>query len=430
MPKCLQWMALAAVLFWPVPDAAARVGDGLLRADAAARAVCAAPLADPAKLLPAGLTLSSEDNALDAGNSGRRRLSLGLADGGEAVIDMVLLRGTLRRVRLELSVPAAGGARPQVMVQYGPDCAPALARRLRYDAVDGTRPARLEHLQADLVTVSFTEDLDPPVPPGTDPGGITVAHIDSGVNYLLPHIAGRLARDASGTALGYDYWDGDPRPFDLDTSRSVFFPLRHGTAVASILIAEAPEVRLLPYRYPRGRMERMADLIAAAHAAGARIVLMPLGSNDATEWEAFRRAAEARPDMLFVVSAGNNGRDIDTAPVYPAAFPLANMITVTSADAFGRLAPGSNWGRRSVDLMVPGEGIETIDHRGAVAPASGSSFAVPRVAALAARLLARNPDWTPERLMEAIRGRTARGFGAGPSDVAWGWIPNPADDGN
>lgn len=428
MPKRLQRLALASTLLWYMPDAAARAAEGLLRADVATRAICAAPLADPAGLLPDGVLLAGQGGAVNADRSGRRSLTLDLGEDGEAVVDMLLQGGSLRRLRLEVSAPVPGGLRPEAMVQYGPDCMPALARRLEYGETE-YGPVRLVHLQADLVTVSSTEDLDPPVPPGADPGGVTVAQIDSGVNYLLPHIAGRLARDRAGAPLGYDYWDMDPRPFDLDTSRSPYFPLRHGTAVAGILIAEAPQVRLLPYRYPRGNMARMAELIAAAEDAGARIVLMPLGSNDAREWDAFRRAAETRSGMLFVVSAGNNGRNIDAAPVYPASFPLANMITVTSADAFGRLAPGSNWGRRSVDLMVPGEGIETIDHRGAVAPASGSSFAVPRVAALAARLLARHPAWSTERLIEAIRDRTARGYGNAPTDVAWGWIPNPADDG-
>jgi hypothetical protein len=428
MPQRLQSLALASILLWSAPDAAASGAEGLMRADAATRAICAAPLADPEGMLPDGISLAGQDGGVNSDNSGRRLLTLVLGEGGEAVVDMFLQGGALRRLRLEYSAPASGGPSPEAMVQYGPDCLPALARRLIYGARRDV-PVRLEHLGPDLATVSFVEELDPPVPPGTDPGGVTVAQIDSGVNYLLPHVAARLARDASGAPLGYDFWDMDPRPFDLDTSRSPYFPLRHGTAVASILIAEAPEVRLLPYRYPRGNMERMAELIAAAHGAGARIVLMPLGSNNAGEWEAFLQAAEARPDMLFVVSAGNNGRNIDTAPVYPAAFPLANMITVTSADAFGRLAPGSNWGRRSVDLMVPGEGIETIDHRGAVAPASGSSVAVPRVAALAARLLARNPGWSTDKLVEAIRARTARGYGNASPDVGWGWIPNPADDG-
>jgi hypothetical protein len=49
--------------------------------------------------------------------------------------------------------------------------------------------------------------------------------------------------------------------------------------------------------------------------------------------------------MLFVVAAGNYGRNIDDQPLYPAAFTLANMVVVTSATADGRLTYGVDWGR-------------------------------------------------------------------------------------
>jgi subtilisin family serine protease len=132
--------------------------------------------------------------------------------------------------------------------------------------------------------------------------------------------------------------------------------------------------------------------------------------------------------MLFVVSAGNNGRDIDATPVYPAALGLDNILTVTSSDAFGRLAPGSNWGRRHVDVMAPGEGLAVIDHRRAEGKASGSSFAVPRVAALAARLLARHLEWRAPELKRAMLSRTRPSRHHPELPVRYGWIPDPTDD--
>jgi subtilisin family serine protease len=248
------------------------------------------------------------------------------------------------------------------------------------------------------------------------------------VNYLLPVIAARLARDGNGTFLGLDLWDDDGRPFDGDTGRSPFFPIRHGTPVASLLVKEAPGVRLLPIRYPRPDLARMAEAVEAAASAGARIVVMPLGSRAEDDWAPFAAAATAHPEMLFVVSAGNDGRDIDAAPLYPAGLTLDNMIVVTSSDDFGRLAEGSNWGRASVDLMVPGEGLEVTDYRGARGTASGSSFAVPRVAALAVRLLQANPEWTTLELKRALFARAVPPLERGDSPVAVGWIPNPADD--
>ena len=55
-------------------------------------------------------------------------------------------------------------------------------------------------------------------------------------------------------------------------------------------------------------MARMAGAVEIAAAAGASIVALPMGSRRAEDWTAFAAAAEAHPEMLFVVSAGNDGR--------------------------------------------------------------------------------------------------------------------------
>jgi subtilisin family serine protease len=264
------------------------------------------------------------------------------------------------------------------------------------------------------------------VPDGRDPEGVAVALFDSGLNYTLPTFAGKLARGRDGRALGYDFWELDERPFDNHSVGSPFFPVRHGTAVASVLLLEAPEARFLPFRYPRPDMSRMAAMVEAAAKAGARIVSMPMGSNRPEDWTAFAAAARAHPDMLFVISAGNNGSDIDESPVYPAVLPLDNFLVVTSSDDSGRLAPGSNWGRDSVDIMVPAEDLRIVDFRGAPGRGSGSSFAVPRVAALAARLLAAYPAWRAPELKTAILARAEPPPGDGQAPVRHGWIADPA----
>lgn len=288
----------------------------------------------------------------------------------------------------------------ELLAIAGPDCEVRHGRRIVYSA-DG-RPSEIRFLRADLSDSGAGELLDAPVPAAPDPGGVVVAHIDSGVNYLLPEIAGRLARDDDGAALGYDWWDMDPRPFDQNPARSPFFPQRHGTRTASLLLEEAPYARLIPYRYPRPDMSRMASLVDAAAKAGARIVTLAMGSNEREEWQAYAQAVRRHPEMLFIASAGNDGRDIDRQPVYPAALELDNQLTVTSAEDDGRLARGSNWGRRAVDLLVPAERLLVTDFDGRRVFASGSSYAAARVGALAACLLGAHPKWGTKKLREAI----------------------------
>jgi len=251
---------------------------------------------------------------------------------------------------------------------------------------------------------------------------VRVALVDSGVNYLLPEISNGLARDSEGKLIGYDFWDMDDKPFDshpLANGRVI----RHGTKTASLLLREAPEASLVVYRYPRPDMTRMRQLIQHAVDNDVRVIGLPLGSNKLEPWHVFAEVAEQHPDILFVASAGNNGRDIDQEPVYPAALDLANLLVVTSADDFARPADGVNWGRNSVDYMVPAEDRSVLEFDGSEGRASGSSYAVPRVVALAARLIEVTPDYTSVDILKWIRQRFADG--TAPRQIGSGYLADP-----
>ena len=376
---------------------------------------------------PPGFSLSGQTVSELPGRPPRHRFVFAGVDATEAEAIIDGLGSPVRRIILTLN--HAGQPAMQIRAQApgagnGTDCTVQEARRIERDA--SGKPQGIIILDAGLADTDERIPLNPPVPEGTDPGGVTVAHIDSGVNYVLPQIGEALARDDAGHILGHDFWDDDDRPFDVDLSRSPFFPLHHGTTVASLLLNEAPHVRLVPMRYPRPDMSLMGDVVTAAIKTGAHIVAMPMGSRDPADWSAFADAARAEPDVLFVVSAGNDGLDIDADPLYPAVLDLPNMMVVTSADDFGRIAQGSNWGSESVDLMVPAERIDVTDHRGAAVSASGSSYAVPRIAALAARLLEKHPGWKAPDLIAAIAAYAAPGMDRGRARVKLGWIPDPA----
>lgn len=267
---------------------------------------------------------------------------------------------------------------------------------------------------------------EPEVPPGRDPGGVAVALIDTGVNYTLPFIAERLVRNSAGRLIGRDFQDGDGQPFDMEPGADPERARRHGTSVASILLGEAPGARLVPYRFKAGDFESFAQIVKAIAAGPARIVAMPLGGYRAGDWEPFRRAAAAHPELLFVLSAGNDGRNVDERPIYPSAFGLANAIVVTSTDAFGHLPRDSNWGPETVDVSTPGERIKARDHLGTALRLSGSSYAVPRIAALAARLKAEHPDWDTAALKQAILKLAIPSPAERTPRTKHGWIANPA----
>ena len=393
---------------------------------------------DPARLVRGALELACAargrddlerlgDRLLGGRSSGRpipTRLSWGrrwiypLAEG-RLVMDWLWPGGQPPHLRVQYD--GLQGSRPELLAIVDQRCILRAARRLIYDP-HGIA-AWLEDLDEALQPNGHREPLNPPVPPHADPGGLSVAIIDTGVNYLLPEINRRLARDAAGMLLGYDFWDLDERPFDVHPRRSAFYPDHHGTAIAGIVLAEAPVARLLPYRYPRPDMSRLAVLIDQAASHGVRIANLALTSSHREEWTAFEQAARRHPEILFVVAAGNDNRDIDRRPVYPAALTLDNLITVTAARADGHLARGVNWGPLTVDLMVEADGVLTLGFDGRLTVVSGSSYATARVTALAACLLAARPDspvWALRaQILALARAPAAAGY------VAAGFIPEP-----
>lgn len=390
--------------------------------------------ADGVDIVLAGATMVEKSPLVVRGREIGWRRRFDMSDGGEQVLLETIEPGELlRRVRAELHVPTGNVnqmLRPTLTIIADGQCRVQTARRLIYDA-DGNAEY-LEQLSPALDEVQTREPLNPPVPAPAGGGegfvdapAVAVAILDAGVNYLLPSIAERLARDAGGEILGFDYWDLDPRPFDANPVRSPFFPQRHGTQTASLLLQEAPVARLIPYRYPRPDMTRMTELIEDAAADGVVVFNMSLGGNRADEWQAFEKAAAAHPEMLFVVSAGNNGRDIDSQPVYPAALELENMLVVSSADSRGRPAPGSNWGRDSVDLLVPAEEMLVTDFYGRTRVVSGSSYAAARVSALAACLLQENPEWRAEILKAAILEQAVTPTAETSAYSSYGFLPDP-----
>ena len=297
---------------------------------------------------------------------------------------------------------------PLLLISLAADCSLQAARQLRYNPQG--QALKIDTLDAALQPVGEPDWLNPPLQfidraprQSGDASPLRVGMVDSGVNYRLQEINRRLARDADGRLIGYDFWEMDDLPYDSHPVNSGFFVQRHGTRSASLLLREAPGIELVPYRYPRPDMSRMQALVEHASEHQVSILGMPLGSNRVEDWNSFARAAREHPQMLFIVSAGNNGRDIDIEPVFPAALDLENMLVVTSADDFVRPAQRTNWGKISVDFMVPAERRSALDYSGIETLVSGSSYAVSRVVALAARMKSGHRDWTAVDIIDALR---------------------------
>jgi type VII secretion-associated serine protease mycosin len=229
----------------------------------------------------------------------------------------------------------------------------------------------------------------------TTGAGVTVAVVDSGVDATHPQLKGQVLR-------GNDHLDrgGDGR---LDC-------VGHGTAVASIIAAKpgdgvafrglAPGAKILPVRISEQQIiegrESGRTVSAAQFAAGIRgavddgadvINLSVVLYQDHPAVRAAIAHAVAS-DVVVVAAVGNLHENGDPRP-FPAAYD--GVLGVGAIGQDGIKQDFSQVGSY-VDLVAPGgEVLAAVPRRGHQTQ-SGTSYAVPFVAATAALLRAYRPD--------------------------------------
>ena len=309
-------------------------------------------------------------------------------DANEISVTAILTNRQLRAMRTTMITDS----RPDSFISMTQNCEIIETRRIRYTMTGMARDIIVRRSDGTTKTVQ----LNPPIEieiqaqpnrhkTNTYP---VIGHIDSGVDYRRRDIAEHLILDKNGAFVARDAWDHDKHPFDADTAQSPFFPRRHGSYVVDILMQSTKRFRLLPVRYPRPDMARMGDIIDWMATNDTSIIMVPMGSHHRDDWRSFFNAASRHPRILFIVSAGNNGQDIRLRPVYPAVNELENILVVTSTLTDGQLATGSNFSP-SVNIGLPAETLLARGLGGTKKIVSGSSFAVPKLAAFAACLNAR-----------------------------------------
>ena len=259
----------------------------------------------------------------------------------------------------------------------------------------------------------------------TTGGGVTVAVIDTGVDYNHPDLRSNIWRnpneslngsDDDGNGFiddlhGADFANGDSNPSD---------DAGHGTHVGGVIGAEGNNgfgiagvnwnVNLMPLKFldqnGEGNTADAASAIDYAVAHGAKVINASWGGPAFSQalYDAVKRAASH--SVVFVAAAGNEGNNSDAVPDYPAAFDLPNVISVAASGRLDRLLSYSNYGQTSVDLAAPGDDIYSTvpfssDPSG-YASFSGTSMAAPAVSGTAALYLAHAPGSSAEQTRHAI----------------------------
>jgi subtilisin family serine protease len=190
----------------------------------------------------------------------------------------------------------------------------------------------------------------------TDCTSVTVAIIDTGVDYNHPDLAANIA---SG---GYDFVDNDNAPMD---------PNGHGTHVAGTIGAVGNNsqgvtgvcwtAQLLPLRaFDASGSGTASDIILAMEYAqnhGAKVINASYGGSQFSQAEYNEISNLNTGEVLLVAAAGNGPTNNDSTPSYPASYNLDNIIAVAATDQNDNLACFSNYGQTSVDVAAPGVNI-------------------------------------------------------------------------
>lgn len=153
----------------------------------------------------------------------------------------------------------------------------------------------------------------------------------------------------------------------------------------------------------KGSSSYAAEGIEYAVHKGVKIINASFGSSSKSS--AMEDAIEYAKEkgVLIVVAAGNDGKNIDKSPIYPASYTYGNILTVAASTADDGLASFSNYGEKAVDVAAPGENITSTYLDDIYKPMSGTSMAAPLVAGMAGLLRAKNSDATYSDLKTALR---------------------------
>lgn len=234
---------------------------------------------------------------------------------------------------------------------------------------------------------------------------VIVAVIDTGADLDHPDLADNLFPRGSED---WDFADGDdPVPNDSDV---------HGTHVAGTaaaventtgIVGVAPRCRIMPLRVDltAGMNQNRADAInyvadQAASNIGHRYVVncsWRMSGDHAGVHNAIIRAVNN--NVVVVFAAGNDNRNTDAVPRFPAVYP--EVISVAATDQRDLKAAFSNFGR-NVDVAAPGVNIWSSIPNDTHRFLDGTSMAAPHVAGLAALIWSMNPTLTNAQVRHRI----------------------------
>jgi Subtilase family len=268
-----------------------------------------------------------------------------------------------------------------------------------------------------------------------DSAEVTVAICDTGVDESHPDLAGVVASYDHEGATATDIVGHGTHVSGIVAARTDDAAGVVGVARCRVAMWKVfPDEPMVGNFYVDGsRFLRALNAVATSGAKVLKVLNLSLGGTQSSQAEQLLFDRLERAGVTVVAAMGNE-HDHGNPVEYPAAYE--HVLAVGAVAETNRRSPFSNTGAH-IGLAAPGSNVLSTlptepssfrpDTR--YASWSGTSMATPHVAAAAALVAARHPDWTPTDTKEHLRARAAKvadmggksftqDFGAGLLDIA------------
>jgi len=268
----------------------------------------------------------------------------------------------------------------------------------------------------------------------TGSNAVVIANIDTGSRYTHEDLAANMWVNPGETAgnnidddgngfiddiYGYDFFFNDADPLDehghgTHTAGTVGAVGNNGLGVVGVNwnvkimtikiydndgFGTTAAMLINAYNYIRMMKDRGINIRVTNNSYG--------GCDEACGYDqATKDALDAMGDagILNVFAAGNDARNTDVNPAFPASYTSPSILSVANSNSTDTRNGSSNFGIVTVDLAAPGTSIlsTTRASNSSYGPLTGTSMASPHVAGAAALLAGHNPSLSPASLKATL----------------------------